>query len=229
MKIAIVMARGGSKRIPEKNIKLMAGKPIITLAIENIIKTNFFDEIIVSTDDPNIAKIAMNSGASVPFIRPKNLSDDFSNTIDVMNHSVNYIQGEYENVSLISCFYATSIFFNKSDINKAFMLYEKDVNRFVVSAHKIDSRFLRGFSYNNNELNCILPKFKDFRTQDLPDIYIDAAQFYMASPKTWLTKKKLFSKKTAFIELDKNSLVDIDFPSDWLLAEKVFLKNNEKK
>ena len=124
MNIAIIPARGGSKRIPKKNIKLFNGKPIISYAIETALSANIFDKVIVSTDDEEISKVAMEYGAEVPFIRPKELSDDFSVTHPVISHAVKWFFEKDYNIKNVCCIYATAPLINVNDLNKALDIME---------------------------------------------------------------------------------------------------------
>ena len=146
LKIAVILARGGSKRIKKKNIKIFHKKPIICWVIEMVSKSGLFDKIIVSTDDKEIASLAKSNGAEVPFFRPPNLSDDYTNTNDVMSHAVKWMKQQNWVLDYICCFYGTSIFFKSSDLIKGLNTIKKGDIPYVFSVTDFNYSIFRSFN-----------------------------------------------------------------------------------
>lgn len=223
MKIAIIPARSGSKRIKNKNIKFFCGKPIISIVIKKVIESKLFDLVVVSTDSKMIKKISIDAGALVPFLRPKKLSGDLVDTLSVIKHTLNWFKLHKINILYASCFYPTSVFFTKKDILNAFLKLKKKKFNFVISAKKVNSNFLRSFVIEKNLIKMVNDRFVDFRTQNLPNNYMDAAQFYYGKRASWY-KSKIFGNKSSIVEIENKQSVDIDTEEDWLEAEKLFKK-----
>ena len=228
MKIAIIPARIGSKRIKEKNIKSFCGKPIIYWIIKKIIKANIFDKIIVSTDSNKIAKIAKQCGAEVPFLRPKKISDDYTGTSEVIRHGINFLKNKEIYPTYVCCIYPTAAFLLSKDIKKGLQVLKKKKVEYVFSATSLTSSLYRSFYFNNHKLNMMFKKNYKSRTQDFKKLYIDIGQFYWAKTTTWMTKNKIFSSKSKIVVIPNYRSYDIDNLEDWVTAEKVF-KSNEKK
>ena len=233
MNLILIPARGGSKRIPRKNIKLFNGKPIIEWSIEQALKTNTFNKVVVSTDDQEIANIAKSAGAEVPFIRPREFSNDFATTSEVVRHSIRWFQKKgilFENVC---CLYPTSPFVKASYLSNALKELKnckKEV--FVFSATSYASPIQRAFYMDENGFSKMFDKnsFK-LRTQDLKKAFHDAAQFYLASTKTWLNQENIFDCSKPFF-LPRLFVQDIDTFEDWEDAEiifEVFLARSKNK
>ena len=195
MKIAIIPARSGSKRIKNKNIKFFCGKPIISIVIKKLLASKLFDLVVVSTDSEIIKNISINAGASVPFLRPKKLSGDLVDTSSVIKHALNWFKLHKINIMYACCVYPTSVFFTKKDILKALLKLRKKKFNFIISAKKINSNILRSFVIEKNVIKILNDHFFDFRTQDLPNNYMDAAQFYYGKRDSWY-KSKIFGKKS---------------------------------
>jgi pseudaminic acid cytidylyltransferase len=216
--ICIIPARGGSKRIPRKNIKYFLGKPIIAYSIEAAINTNLFEDVIVSTDDDEIAKIAKQYGATVPFFRSNENSDDYATLADVVIETLNKTEKKYNYVCTLL---ATAPFISKKNIIEGFEILSNNKNiDTVFSVVENSKEVLRSFNINNDsELNFISPEFIKKRTQDLPKTYKDAGMFYISKTKNVLSNKKLTSGKVKLFEIDENLSQDIDTLYDWKLAE----------
>lgn len=224
MKICVIPARGGSKRIPKKNIKHFHGKPMIAYSIEGAIKSGCFDRVIVSTDDLEIANIAIKFGAEVPFIRPLAIADDFSTTMDVMRHAVSWCQSEQLELTHVCCIYATAPFLRAGDIKKGLeLLKEKDVE-FVFSATTFSFPIQRAIKLSSNgDVTMFSPEFENTRSQDLEDAYHDAGQFYWGTASSFSKGKGIFSSNSKCIILPRERVQDIDTPEDWDFAEGLFL------
>ncbi len=230
MNIAIIPARGGSKRIKNKNIKLFCGKPIIYYSINAAKKSKIFNRIIVSTDSIKIKKISEKFGAEVPFIRPSSLSDDFTNTIDVLRHASKFFFNEYKKKFNICCIYPTAPLLEVSDLINSYKKFSSKKFSFLFSASKFSYPVQRGFYINKkNYIQMINKKNYKKRSQDLKNIYHDAGQFYWATNESWDKKKQVFDNKSAIHLIPKLRVQDIDTLEDWNDAEKLYKLKNEKK
>lgn len=223
MKVAIVLAREGSKRILKKNIKEFCGKPIISWTISKLKESNLFNKIIVSTDSKEIASVAIKCGAEVPFMRPKNLSDDYASTLDVMHHATQWLMDQKIDAQIISCSYATSVFLKTNLLDEGIRMVQDHNWKASMSVVESNSSVFRSFYASKSDgLEMVFPNEFKKRSQDLTKTYHDAAQFYVAGPDFWLEKKVFYSAKTFPIEHPSSSLVDIDSLEDWRLAEAIF-------
>ncbi len=227
MKIAIIPARGGSKRIPGKNIKPFLGRPMIDYSIKTAIDSGIFDRVVVSTDSAEIAEQAIKSGAEVPFIRPDNLSDDFTITADVIAHAVNELSVE-EKIDYICCLYATAPFVLPGYLKQGYdLLYKSNVGA-VFSVTSFSFPIFRALKLNdNNTLEMFWPEHMETRSNDLPEAYHDAGQFYWLRTETFMKDKKLYSDDAMPVILPRHLVQDIDTPEDWKRAEYMYsaLKN----
>ena len=223
MNICIIPARGNSKRLPKKNIRLFHGKPMISWSIENAIKSNVFDKVIVSTDNKEIAKVAKSSGAEVPFIRPSYLSEDDVSTYPVIKHAIQYLINEGIELKTICCLYATAPFTTKEDLKKAFKVIKEQNNGiYVFAATKFPFPIQRAIKIDKRGFSSV----KDIcnikkRSQDLEEYYHDAGQFYFANKNTWLNNEQIFQNGKPII-IPRWRVEDIDTEEDWLRAEKLF-------
>lgn len=222
--IVIIPARRGSKRIPGKNKKFFNGKPIILQVIELLKNFKEIKRIIVSTDDPDIAVIAKSSGAEVPFMRPDEISGDFTDTITVIKHAIKVTNLLREEVIL--CVYPTSIFIDETLIMQIKSGIEWNPSKFVFSVKKYSHPITRAFKLSNKN-QVILEKKINYRTQDLPVYYHDAGQIYAAKGGVWLSSKEIISTGAIAVELNSKNSIDIDYIEDWEFAEILFnLKNS---
>jgi N-acylneuraminate cytidylyltransferase len=219
MNIAIIPARGGSKRIPRKNIKLFHGKPMIAYSIEAAKKSGCFDKIIVSTDDQEIAEVAKQYGAEVPFIRPANISDDFATTLDVMQHAINWCHKQNWSVNNVCCIYATAPFILSEYILQGLTLLAADNVQYVFSATTFAFPIQRAIALSDNgEVSMFSPEHEKTRSQDLPEAYHDAGQFYWGKESAFKNAISIFSEHSRVILLPRSHVQDIDTPEDWDLA-----------
>lgn len=220
MNIAIIPARGGSKRIPRKNIKLFHGKPIIAYSIEAAKNSNCFDMIVVSTDDIEIANVAKHYGAEVPFIRSKDLSDDFTGTNAVVADTLNKLN-IYNGKAC--CIYATAPFITPQVINQGLDKLIKENCDFAVTVTSFPFPIQRAAIINRHGLLTLNePEYRMTRSQDLPEMYHDAGQIYWGKIDAFLGDKPLFSETTAPIILPRHLVQDIDTPEDWVRAEAMY-------
>ena len=223
MKIAIIPARAGSKRILNKNIKLFHGKPIIAYTIETAKKAGCFDKIIVSTDDQRIADVAKKYGAEAPFIRPKEISTDYACTLGVIEHALEWCESEAWNIDLACCIYATAPFLTKDDLLQGLQeVFNPDVD-YAIGVGEYAYPIQRALKIDNNEMVSMHDnQFENTRSQDLPNAYHDAGQFYWGKVDAFRQIKPLFSSKTKAILLPPERVLDIDTMSDWHYAEFLY-------
>lgn len=224
MKIAIIPARGGSKRIPRKNVRPFAGKPLIAYSIEAARNSGLFDHIIVSTDDEEIAAIARQYGAETPFVRPPELSNDHATTVPVIRHAVQWVQEHLGPVELACCIYATAPFIQASALRAAHeLLLAKQVQGYVFSATTFPFPIQRAFKLGPDGLvEMFHPENYNTRSQDLEEAYQDAGQFYWGSADSYLSGKIFFSTDSMAYVLPRHMVQDIDTPEDWLRAELMY-------
>lgn len=222
MKIAIIPARGGSKRIPRKNIKDFCGKPMIAWAIGTALESNLFDRIIVSTDDAEIAEFAKHWGAQIPFFRPRDLADDLTATVPVIAHAVKACRDLGWVADYVCCIYPCAPFLQKSDLAMALNLAQSRDADFVYPVteyvHPIQ-RAMRRLSAGNMQF--LSPECELTRTQDLEKTYHDAGQFYWGKSSAWLAHKKMHTDGLG-IPIPNWRVVDIDSIDDWKRAEHIF-------
>jgi len=223
MNIAIIPARGGSKRIPRKNIKEFHGKPMIAYSIEAAVNSQCFDKIIVSTDDAEIANIAIKHGAEVPFIRPDNISDDYATTLDVIKHAIEFTDSQNWGVKNVCCIYATAPFLTPEFIQKGLSeLTSADID-YAFSATSFPFPIQRALKLNHEQrVEMFQPEYLNTRSQDLEEAYHDAGQFYWGTVEAFIEKKAIFESNSKAILLPRKRVQDIDTPEDWDLAEALY-------
>jgi len=217
--VAIITARGGSKRIPFKNIKLFHNKPIIAYSIEAAISSRIFDEVMVSTDDPAIADIARKCGAVVPFMRSKETSDDHSTTADVLKEVIKEYNATGKKFLYACCIYPTAPFITGEKLANAFQLLIKSEADSVVPVTKFSFPIWRSFKMDNNKISYNWPEFAPRRSQDLPPAYHDCGQFYFFKCDRFLETGKLVTENTFGLEVPESEVQDIDNEEDWKIAE----------
>jgi N-acylneuraminate cytidylyltransferase len=222
MRIAVIPARGGSKRIPGKNIKLFRGKPIIAWSIEAAIASDCFDKIIVSTDDKEIAAISKLYGAQVPFTRPAHISDDFATTIDVIAHAATWAVAEGWELETICCIYATAPLVSADDLLAGLEALKSPAWDYAFSVTDYAAPVFRSFKQaDDGGLAMLYPEHQSTRSQDLPRIFHDAGQFYWGKRSAWLDRQPVFGHKSFPIFVPRWRVQDIDTPEDWLRAELI--------
>ena len=227
--IAVIPARGGSKRIPRKNVKLLNGKPAIAYSIELALSIGRFSRVIVSTDDPQIAAISVEYGAEVPFVRSPNLSDDFTITVDVVADAIKQIQGLGDKFNYVCCIYPVTPLLMANRVEQALELLESGNWDYVFPAIEFSSPIERGFKKSSSGLiEFGFPEFANTRTQDIDKTFHDAGQFYFGRVEAWLGKKPVLNGNSTFIQLHKNEVLDIDNIEDWKLAELLYAQRNNK-
>ncbi|MFA6988648.1 MAG: pseudaminic acid cytidylyltransferase [Candidatus Gastranaerophilaceae bacterium] len=217
--IAIITARGGSKRIPRKNILEFCGKPIIAYSIESAINSKIFKEVMVSTDDMEIAKIAKSFGANVPFYRSEKTSNDFATTTDVIEEVLLEYQKIGQNFDFVCCIYPTAPFITDEKLKKSFDLIKEKNADSVIPVTKYSYPIQRALKIENGILEMIYPENLDKRSQDLTTAYHDVGQFYWLNVNKFLKTGEFFSKSTVPIEIPESEVQDIDNVEDWKMAE----------
>lgn len=222
MNVAIIPARGGSKRIPRKNIREFAGRPMIAWSIAAAKESGLFDRIIVSTDDPEIERIALAEGAEVPFRRPESLSNDHTPTLPVIRHALQWLETHSEiPVSNACCIYATAPFLRAPYLAEGLATLTKNPTLdFVFSVTSFDFPIFRALKIGTGgALSMFWPEHETTRSQDLSPAYHDAGQFYWGTREAWLTKDLIYSSPCRGIILPGHLVQDIDTPEDWVRAE----------
>lgn len=223
MKVAIIPARGGSKRIPRKNVKPFAGVPMIARSIRAARESNCFDRIIVSTDDDEIAERALDEGAEVPFRRPTELSDDHTPTIPVVAHALNFLLGEKQSITAACCIYATAPFLRAGDISAAWDLMASSGADYVFAATDFPFPIQRAIRLGpQGEVTMFHPEHMGTRSQDLEHAYHDAGQFYWGRTEAWCAGVPIFGEKSRIHLMPRTRVQDIDTPADWQQAEAMF-------
>jgi pseudaminic acid cytidylyltransferase len=229
MRLAIIPARGGSKRIPRKNIRPFFGKPMIVWSINAAQESNCFDRIIVSTDDAEISEIAQAAGCEAPFVRPQSLSDDHTGTVPVIAHAVEWALTQGLAVREACCIYAASPFVRASDLRRGLETLQQQACDYVFPVTSFPAPVQRAVKVNENgRLEMFDPRAYETRSQDLEEAYHDAGQFYWGTRDAWLGLKSVFLADSVPLILPRNRVQDIDTEEDWLCAELMFQAFNER-
>jgi len=223
MNVAVIPARGGSKRIPRKNIKTFCGKPMIAWSIEAALKSGCFERVIVSTDDEEIADVAQQYGAEAPFIRPADLSNDFANTAPVIKHAIEWLFSQDINPEFVCCIYATAPFLQADDLVKGLDRFANEPCDFVFSVASFAYPVQRALKLTTDgRVQMFFPKFMKTRSQDLEEGFHDAGQFYWGRVDAWTEERPIFGCDSIPLFLSRHRVQDIDTPEDWLQAELMF-------
>ena len=233
IKVAIIPARGGSKRIFKKNIRNFLGKPMISYPIENLLSTKFFDKIFVTTDDLEIAQVVRNHKELEIILRPAELSDDITPTVPVIRHAVSSVKSthKYQDSFAVCCVYPTNPFLSMQDVQLGYeLLLNNESANYINPICKYPYPIQRALSYSAvGEINMLNPELKLTRSQDLEVCYHDAGQWYWGMDSTWLSEEPLLLKSRGII-IPKWRVQDIDDLEDWESAEKLYsaIKNEDK-
>lgn len=223
MKIAVIPARGGSKRIPRKNIKDFRGKPMIAWSIEAAKTSGLFERIIVSTDDEDIADLAKRWGAEAPFKRPVELSNDYAGTTEVIAHATQWALNQGFEVEAVCCIYATAPFIQVDDLHRGWVALNSGDWDYAFTATDFAAPIFRSFKQNaEGGIDMFYPEHYLTRSQDLPTALHDAGQFYWGKPSSWLDGKRVFDRGSVPIVIPRWRVQDIDTEEDWLRAELMF-------
>jgi len=220
MNICMIPARGGSKRIPSKNIKAFNGKPIIAYSIEAALESNCFDQVIVSSDDNEIAEVARTYGAKVPFIRPAKLSNDYAGTIPVIKHTIEWLEGHNNTIDNVCCLYATAPFIQSQTISKAFQQLLESKADYCFSVTSFSFPIQRSIRITQDDkVSMFYPDNFNVRSQDLEEAYHDAGQFYWGKAQAFKDELPIFSEAASPYILPRYLVQDIDTTEDWIRAE----------
>jgi pseudaminic acid cytidylyltransferase len=232
MKLALIPARGGSKRISGKNIKIFAGKPLITYPIQAAIDSGLFDKIIVTTDSDEIASVALMAGAEIPFMRPPELSDDFTPTIPVIKHAIKWFNSNSIDVKSCCCIYANP-FVTGANLVAAYKVLEEKQATSVIPITTYEFPIFRSVKINlRGAVEFVFPDMSLTRTQDLEEAFHDAGQFYW-----WDVEKLMATEQISQLQqlnrfplvIPRSEVQDLDTPEDWIVAEKLYKSFMEQK
>lgn len=220
MKVAVIPARGGSKRIPRKNIRPFAGKPMIAYSIAAARESKLFDHILVSTDDEEIAEVAKAHRAEVPFMRPAELSDDYADTTAVIAHATQWMLDQQWPVDAVCCIYATAPFVRVEDLSRGLEALETGLWVYAFTVTEFAAPIFRSFRLHpEGGLEMLFPDQFSIRSQDLPVALHDAGQFYWGRPGAWLEHKRIFDRHSFPVVIPRWRVQDIDTEADWRRAE----------
>lgn len=217
--IAIIPARGGSKRIPRKNIKEFLGKPIIAYSIEAAINSGVFDEVMVSTDDAEIAEVSKKYGAKVPFFRSPATSNDTATTADVLLEVISEYRKLGQEFDYACCIYPCAPFINSQKIKEGLILIKEQKADSAIPVVQFSYPIQRALKVENDKLSMILPENMTARTQDLLPTFHDIGQYYWFVINSFINEPVLFSKNTVPIITSESEVQDIDTENDWKMAE----------
>jgi pseudaminic acid cytidylyltransferase len=219
----VIPARGGSKRIPRKNIKEFNGKPIIAYSIEAALKSNCFSQVIVSTDDDEISEVAKKYGALVPFVRPDELSNDYAGTISVIKHAIEWMENNNNYIESVCCLYATAPFIQSKIISKAYQQLKDSNSDYCFSVTSFSFPIQRAIKIvQGDKVDMFYPEHFNTRSQDLEEAYHDAGQFYWGKAQAFKDESPLFSEVATPYVLPRYLVQDIDTMEDWIRAEAMY-------
>ena len=221
MNIAIIPARGGSKRIPRKNIKAFCGQPMIAYAIKAAQASSLFEHVVVSTDDAEIQSMANSLGAETPFIRPAELANDFTATVPVVAHAIEACEAMGWEFSNVCCIYPGVPFIEVNDLKSAFAKLTESGAEYCFPITEFPTAVQRALKHSSNGLMApFYPEHELTRTQDLEAAFYDAGQFYWGTKQAWLSNNRIHSSGVGY-EIPSWRVVDIDTPADWERAERM--------
>jgi N-acylneuraminate cytidylyltransferase len=223
MRIAVIPARGGSKRIPRKNVRLFRGAPIIAYSIRAAICSRLFDKVIVSTDDSEIAQVANSVGAETPFLRPPELSDDFVGTTRVVKHAIEWIASNIGSVDTVCCIYATAPFLTARHLKKGLDILQSSNKLFAFAVTSYAFPIQRAIlSSSDGGVKLFFPEYAETRSQDLEPAFHDAGQFYWGHARAFVDELATFAPHSSPVHIPRWMVQDIDTEEDWIRAEMMF-------
>lgn len=233
MNLAIIPARGGSKRIPGKNIRSFCEKPLIAYSIEAARASGLFEKVIVSTDSEEVAEVAHRFGADVPFLRPESLSNDVVGTRPVTNHAIEYCQANFFEPEYACCIYATAPFLQVEYLQQGLAQLKANPNKkFAFSVTSFPFPVQRAIKLKEGGVEAMYPNDIWKRSQDLEEAFHDAGQFYWGTTAGYLSDEAIFSKASIPVVLPRHLVQDIDTQEDWIRAElmyKAYLGGEKQK
>ena len=222
-RVAVIPARGGSKRIPRKNIREFCGKPMIAWSIEAAKASGCFDRIVVTTDDPEIAEVAKAWGAEVPFMRPAELSDDYAGTLPVIRHAVGWLQQHSDPIDYACCIYATAPFVSPEDLQLGWEIIQQEGASFAFTVTSYAFPIQRAIRITERGRVAMFSSvYFNTRSQDREEAWHDAGQFYWGTAEAWLEERPVFSEGAVPVKLPRHRVQDIDTPDDWTRAEWMY-------
>lgn len=223
MKVAILPARGGSKRIPRKNVREFAGRPMLAWPVAAALESGLFERVLVSTDDPQIAEIARAAGAEAPFLRPAELSGDHAATLPVVQHALRWLQGQGEAVEFACCIYPATPLLRAADLREGWERLRGSGAPYAVSVSSYDAPVQRAMRVRTDgRLQMLQPELAHTRSQDLEEVFHDAGQFYWGRAEAWHAGLPLLSESAVPVRLPRERVQDIDTEEDWRRAEQLF-------
>jgi N-acylneuraminate cytidylyltransferase len=223
MRLAVIPARGGSKRIPRKNIRPFCGMPIIGYSIAAARASGVFDNVVVSTDDPEIAEVARRHGAETPFSRPAELASDFAGTLPVIRHAIEAMRDRGVDPELVCCIYATAPFIEAADLRRGLEALLASDADYAFTATSFGYPIHRAFTINaNGRIEMFQPDNYRKRSQDLAEAFHDAGQFYWGKPAAFIADLPVFTERSIPVLLPRHQVQDIDTPEDWVRAELMY-------
>lgn len=227
MRIAVIPARGGSKRIPRKNILDFCGKPMIAHAISAALQSGLFEHVVVTTDDEEIAHIARAWGAETPFVRPVELADDYTPTVPVIAHAIVACQALGWDIDHVCCIYPGVPFIHIDEIKQALELLQNSLAAYSFPVTEFPSAIQRALRrLPDGQMQPFYPEYELTRTQDLEPAYHDAGQFYWGKSDAWLSNNRIHSSGVG-LAIPHWRVVDIDTPDDWARAESLYIAFNK--
>jgi pseudaminic acid cytidylyltransferase len=221
--LAVIPARGGSKRVPRKNIRPFLGVPLLARTVALLREAGVFEQVIVSTDDEEIAAVAREAGAAVPFRRPAQLANDFAGTLPVIAHAIGALQAQGLEPQYVACVYPAAVLSRPADLRAAFELLRSSGADYVFTVTSFPfpiQRALRRSADGGCEM--FWPEHRETRSQDLEPAFHDAGQFYFGRREAWLEGRAVFAPRSRMLELPRYRVQDIDTPEDWERAEMIF-------
>lgn len=223
MRVAVIPARGGSKRIPRKNIRDFCGKPMLAWSIDAALDSGCIDRVIVSTDDQEIAELARSCGAEVPFMRPASLADDYAGTTVVVQHAVQWLLEHGSQVDEVCCLYATAPFVTGEDLRRGLEQLTQSRALYAFSVTTYDFPIQRALTVNKTGgIGMFNPEHADTRSQDLEEAYHDAGQFYWGTLQAWLAAEAIYAAHSVPVMMPRHRVQDIDTLEDWERAVWMF-------
>ena len=220
--ICIITARGGSKRIPRKNVREFCGKPMLAYSVDAALQSGIFDDVMVSTDDEEIAEVAKSYGAEVPFMRSAAMSNDYATTVDVLSEVLSEYEKRGAEFDTMCCLYPTAPFVRASELKEAAAIIRAGATS-VIPVTSFDFPPLRGFRVGGDgSLEYAFPEYARVRSQDLPEMVHDCGRFYFAKTSSFRERRSFITDKTRLLRIPRKLVQDIDTPEDWEMAEQKY-------
>lgn len=221
-RLAMIPARGGSKRIPGKNMKIFCGKPILAYSIEAAISSGLFEEVMVSTDSEEIREVALAAGAKVPFMRSAETSGDYATTADVIKEVLTEYKKRGRSFDSYCCIYSTAPFVTGEKLREAYRIMEKNRADFLTPVYAVTEPVLRSFVFDGDRIGKKWPEYQNVRTQDLPKLYLDCGQFYIGNDNIFTVPYE--ERNMVGMVMPPEEVQDIDTEEDWRIAEEKYKK-----